>query len=134
MSETDLFGALQAVSGLYATLLGMVITINFAMIVAIWTFLHRTALGFRLVAFGFYLVGMGLLCVMLLQQARIREKALDALRALPEGERSPFITAFLATQDGATFEMVWLFQHLSPLLLVLAVAYLLFVWRGRDKA
>jgi len=52
MNGTDLFGVVTAVSAQYATLLGMVISVNFAMIVAIWTFLHRTRIHFQIAAFA----------------------------------------------------------------------------------
>jgi hypothetical protein len=130
MSGTDLFGVVTAVSAQYATLLGMVITINFAMILAIWTFLHRTRQHFRAAAFGFYLIGMGMLAGMLLQQANIKARALEALRALAPADRAGFIDGYLATQDSWLFGAVALFQNLALWLLVAAVAWLLFLWRG----
>ena len=90
MSESELFDVIEGVHTIYAALLGMVITINFAMIVAVWTFLHRAALALRVAAFVFYLVGMGLLTAMLVQQAHIRDHALSSLRNVPETDHSHF--------------------------------------------
>lgn len=46
MGETDLIGIVRDVNSQYAILFGQIITINFAMIVAIYYFLHRSALLF----------------------------------------------------------------------------------------
>ena len=131
MNESELFDVIEGVHTIYAALLGMVITINFAMIVAVWTFLHRAALAMRVAAFAFYLVGMGLLTAMLVQQAHIRDHALSSLRNVPNVDHSHFIALFLSTQDDVWFRVVWLAQHMAPALLVLGVAYLLFAWKGR---
>lgn len=130
MSATDLFGVIMQVSALYATLFGMVISINFAMILAIWYFLHRARLAFRIAAFGSYLVGMLMLVGMLLQQANVKGRALEALQALPANTRAGFIDGFLVNQDSLLFHLVALFQNLSLWLLVAAVAWLLFAWKG----
>ena len=61
MGETELIGMIRDVNAQYAVLFGQIITINFAMIVAIYYFLHRASLSFRCAAFGFYPIGM-LLC------------------------------------------------------------------------
>lgn len=130
MSGTDLFTIVAEVSAQYATLFGMIISINFAMIVATWYFLHRARLGFRIAAFGFYLTGMGMLAGMLLQQANVKGRAIEALQALPPEGRAGFIDAYLATQSSWLFDLVALFQNGALWLLVGAVAYLLFVWKG----
>lgn len=133
MNGSDLFGIVAEVSAQYATLFGMVISINFAMILAIWTFLHRTRTGFRIAAFGFYLIGMGMLTGMLLQQANVKARALEAMRALSPADRAGFIDGYLATQDSWLFGAVAVFQNLALWLLVAAVAYLLFVWQGESR-
>lgn len=130
MGANDLFNVVAQVSAQYATLFGMVITVNFAMIVAIWYFLHRTRLGFRIAAFAFYLIGMLMLVGMLLQQSNVKARAIEAMQALPPQSRAGFIDAYLATQTSGLFKLVALFQNLSLWVLVGAVAYLLFVWKG----
>jgi hypothetical protein len=130
MSASDLFGVIMQVSALYATLFGMVISINFAMILAIWYFLHRARLAFRIAAFGAYLVGMLMLVGMLLQQANVKGRALEALHALPPEARAGFIDGFLVNQESGLFHAVSLFQNLSLWLLVAAVFWLLFFWKG----
>ncbi|MBX7495029.1 hypothetical protein K3172_04055 [Qipengyuania sp. 6B39] len=131
MGESELFGVIQDVSGLYATLMGMMITISFAMVAAVWSVLHRVGTGMKLAAFALYGVGMALLGSMMLQQAHLREQAVAAMRGLP-GERSAFAAAFLETQQSGWFTLVWLFQHAAPWLLMAGVAWLLFAWKGRE--
>lgn len=131
MGESELFGVIQEISGLYATLMGMMITISFAMVAAVWSVLHRAATGMKLAAFALYGVGMALLGSMMLQQAHLREQAVAAMRGLA-GERSAFAAAFLETQQTAWFTLVWLFQHAAPWALMAGVAWLLFAWKGRE--
>src|SRR5436305_15320298 len=75
MGESELIGVIRDVNAQYAVLFGQVITINFAMIVAIYYFLHRSPLLFRIAAFGFYAVGMLALVGLLLQQGNYKFEA-----------------------------------------------------------
>jgi hypothetical protein len=51
MGETELIGVIRDVNAQYAVLFSQIITINFGMIVAIYYFLHRSTLLFRIAAF-----------------------------------------------------------------------------------
>ena len=132
MSENELFAVVQQVNGLYGSLFAQIISINFAMIVATWYFLHRARLSFRLAAFAFYLLGMLTLIGMMLQQANIKHRATAALTAIPDGQRSQFVSDYLAVQGGWLFQLTALFQNASLWALIGVTAYLLFRWRGES--
>ena len=72
MGESELLGIVRDCNVQYATLFGQMITINFAMIVAIYYFLHRASVKLKLAAFLFYLIGMLSLVGLILTQANIK--------------------------------------------------------------
>jgi hypothetical protein len=130
MGETELIGIIRDVHAQYAVLFGQIITINFAMIIAIYYFLHRSPLLFRLAAFAFYAIGMLALIGLMLEQANYKSRALIALTALPPERRSPFATDILAFHQSWLSQATSFFLNVSIWVLFAVVAYLLFWWRG----
>jgi hypothetical protein len=127
MGETELIGIIRDVDSQYAVLFGQVITINFAMIVAIYYFLHRATLLFRAAAFGFYAIGMFSLIGLMLEQANFKSQALIALA---KGPHSQFAASILAIHQSQIFRGTALFLNTSLWVLFVVIAYLLFRWRG----
>ena len=130
MTQAELFTLVQQVHEQYAALFAQVITINFAMIVAIFYFLHRARLGLRLAAFLFYLVGMLTLVGMMLQEANIKAIALGTLAAIPVGVQAPMTHGYLVLQDQWLFRTIRFFQNTSLWVLIGVIAYMLFWWRN----
>jgi hypothetical protein len=130
MGETELIGIIRDVHAQYAVLFGQIITINFAMIIAIYYFLHRSPLLFRAAAFAFYAIGMLALIGLMLEQANYKSRALIALTALPPERRSPFATDILAFHQSWLSQATSFFLNVSIWVLFAVVAYLLFWWRG----
>ena len=130
MGETELIGMIRDVDAQYAVLFGQIITINFAMIVAIYYFLHRSALLFRMAAFVFYAIGMLALIGMMLEQSNYKNQALIALSALPPARRSAVTESLLAVSQSWVFHATSFFLNASLWVLFAVVAYLLFWWRG----
>ena len=130
MGETDLIGMMRDVNAQYAVLFGQIITINFAMIVAIYYFLHRSPLLFRIAAFAFYAIGMLALIGLMLEQSNYKNQALIALRALPPASRSPVTESLLAVNQSWLAQATSFFLNVSLWVLFVVVAYLLFWWRG----
>ena len=128
MGETELIGLIRDVNAQYATLFGEIITINFAMIVAIYYFLHRAGMLFRVAAFGFYAIGMLALIGLMLEQANYKMQALNALAALPQ--RSRIGDSVIAIHQSWLSGVTSFFLNASLWVLFAAVAYLLFWWRG----
>jgi hypothetical protein len=130
MGETELIGMIRDVNAQYAVLFAQIITINFAMIVAIYYFLHRAPLLFRIAAFGFYAIGMLALIGLMLEQANFKTAALKALATIPPPQRSKIAGALLDIQGSWLGRFTSLFLDISIWVLFVVVAYLLFVWRG----
>ena len=130
MGETELIGVIRDVNAQYAVLFGQIITINFAMIVAIYYFLHRSPLLFRIAAFGFYAIGMLALIGLMLGQANYKNQALIALAALPPERRSQFGASILELHQSWLTHATSFFLNASLWVLFVVVAYLLFAWRG----
>lgn len=130
MGETELIGIVRDVNAQYAMLFGQIITINFAMIVAIYYFLHRSALLFRIAAFAFYAIGMLSLIGLMLEQSNYKLQALLALRSLPAAKRSPITDSLLAVNESWLAHATAFFLNVSLWVLFGVVAYLLFWWRG----
>jgi hypothetical protein len=132
MTQAELFNLVQQVHDQYGALFAEVITINFAMIVAIFYFLHRLPLVLRGAVYGFYLIGMITLSGLMLHAANVKALAIATMQAIAPAERSPVIAGYLALQDSWLFIAVGVFQNLSLWALVLAVTYMLFAWRHPD--
>jgi hypothetical protein len=128
MSEAEIFALVQQVHEQYAALFAQVITINFAMIVAIFYFLHRARTGFRIAAFLFYLIGMLTLTGMMLHAANIKGIALAAMASIPAP--SPVVRGYLALQGGWLFRAISFFQNMSLWAMGGVIAYMLFWWRN----
>jgi hypothetical protein len=130
MGETELIGMIRDVNAQYAVLFGQIITINFAMIVAIYYFLHRSALLFRMAAFAFYAIGMLALVGLMLEQSNYKNQALIALGNLAPSKRSPVTDSLLALNQSWLAQATSFFLNASIWVLFAVVAYLLFWWRG----
>lgn len=130
MGETELIGMIRDVNAQYAALFGQIITINFGMIVAIYYFLHRSPLLFRIAAFGFYAIGMLALIGLMLEQSNYKYQALLALQALPAAQRSRVTDSLIAVNESWLAQATTFFLSSSLWVLFVVVAYLLFWWRG----
>jgi hypothetical protein len=130
MGETELIGIIRDVNAQYATLFGQITTINFAIIVAIYYFLHRAPLLFRVAAFAFYAIAMLSLIGLMLEQANYRSRAMTALAALPPANRSQISDSILAFQQSWLAQATSFFLNASVWVPFVVAAYLLFFWRG----
>jgi len=83
MTEQDLLAFVRSVTANEVTWFGQLITINFAMSVGIYYFLHRAQIALRIFAFGAYFVGMLLYLGEMLLESNAKTAALAALVALP---------------------------------------------------
>lgn len=130
MGETELIGIIRDATNQIAALFGQVMTLNFAMIVAIYYFLHRAHILFRSAAFGFYAIGMLALNGLMLQQSTYKLQALTALANLPAGHRSQMGDYVLALNQSWLKHVTSFFLSVGIWILFLGIAYLLFWWRG----
>lgn len=132
MSELDLINLGRAATANEVSWFAQIITINFAMVVGIYYFLHRARLGMKLFAFFAYTLGMLLYLGEMLVEASMRATVLIALRAVPH--------PLLMTQEYIGLAQSWLGIATTVLfngalwVLWLGMIYLLFFWRRGEDA
>jgi hypothetical protein len=132
MSEADLLNlgrsCLQSISSDFA----QVITITFAMVVAIYYFLHQAGIRMKLFAFAIYTCGMLAYLGMMLLESNVGVGAYEALRAIPEAAQSFPTRHYLGVRAswvgmGSSFLLNLVFW-----VLWLGTGYLVFFWRRPD--
>ena len=133
MGESELIGMIRASNIQYASLFGQMITINFAMIVANYYFLHRASLKLKLAAFAFYLIGMLSFIGLILTEANLKSFAVRALAALPPGQLSSVGEGYLAFRVSWLAVATAVFINGSLWVMIAVVAWLLFWWRDEGR-
>lgn len=127
MSELDLLNLARAATQDEVTWFTQMITISFAMVVAVYYFLHQADLLTRIVAFIAYLVGMLIFWGEMLIESNLKGATLAALKVLPNvGPVSQNYIAVNASWLGSTVSIVF-----SAAFWVLwgGVFYLVFFWK-----
>lgn len=134
MGEAELIDAIRSSNEQISALYGQVISINFAMVVAIFYFLNRSRLTMKLLAFLIYGIGMLMFIGLMLEESNIKRVALAALADLPQESLSTLASGVLALHQSWLFVATALFLNAGLWALILSVAFLLFVWRKPDSA
>lgn len=130
----DLLALVRSVDQQSAVLFGQMISINFAMIAAIYYFLNRARLTLKLFAFLFYAVGMLAYFGMLLRESNIKGAALRQIEAMPETDRAPVVEALRQLSHSWLFQDTAIFMNVAHYLLWASVLYLLFFWKKPANA
>lgn len=133
MGEPELIEAIRTSNAQVAALYGQVISINFAMVVAIFYFLNRSRLTMKLLAFLIYLIGMLMFVGLMLEESNIKRVALSALADLAQADLSPLGAGLLALHQSWLFAATAIFLNAGLWAMMLATAFLLFVWRKPDR-
>lgn len=131
MSEVDLLNLARSTTQDEISYFTQMITISFAMVVAIYYFLHQARLTFKLFAFAAYMVGMILFFGEMLFDSNMKPAITGALGALPHP--SAVAVRYLALQTTWLTTMNTIVFTAAVWLLCVAVFYLLFFWK-RDAA
>jgi len=127
MTELDILNLSRAATQNEIGYFTQMITINFAMIVAIFYFLNQARLAMKLFAFLAYLVGMLLFFVQMLFETNLKFQTLASLKALPHPSAVTLryvglYDTWLATTAAILFNgAIWI--------LCLGIVYLLFFWK-----
>lgn len=129
MTEADLIEVVRTANDATAALYGQLISITFAMIVAIFYFLNRSRWPLKLLAFGVYSVGYLMFVGLMLETSNTKHVALRALGALPSDRISPFTAGLIDLQSSWLFQATALFMNAGLWLLGSAVVFMMFVWR-----
>jgi len=116
MSELDLLNLARAATQNEVTWFTQMITITFAMVVAVYYFLHQADLLTRIVAFAAYLVGMLIFWGEMLIESNLKFAIMTTLKALPHlglvtqnyiGVSESWLGTTVAIVFSASFWVLW---------------------------
>jgi hypothetical protein len=133
VSELDLLNLARSATEHEVTWFAQMITINFAMVVAIYYFLHAARLALKTFTFFAYTVGMWVLLGQMLIEANVQSGAIEALRALPADHLSRPVAHYLAVYDSWVSLATRVTFNLSVWLFWFGVFYLLFLWKRHSQ-
>lgn len=129
MGELDLLNIARGATASEVSWFEQIITINFAMVVAVYYFLNEARLPLRIFAFLAYMIGMVLYWSEMLIEANVKTAAIAALRALPTAALALPTRQYLEVKSswlGLTASIVF---NLSFWVLWIGMLYLMFVWK-----
>ena len=126
MSELELLNLARSTTEHQVAWFAQMLSVNFAMVVAIYYFLHRATIALRLFSFFAYTVGMLVFLGQMLGETNVKVGALEALRALPVALLSRPSVYYLAFLDSRVALITRVTFNLSVWLLWIGVFYLLF--------
>lgn len=127
MSELDLLNLARAATQDEVSWFTQMITITFAMVVAVYYFLHQANLLTRIVAFAAYLVGMLIFWGEMLIESNLKGAAMAAMRALPH--LGPVAGNYIDVNEGWLGHTVSIVFSASFWVLWGGIFYLVFFWR-----
>ena len=133
MTEFELVGIAEDAIAQIVLLVGQIIAINSAMIVAIYYFLSKAGLGMKLSAFFVYTLGSVMFFLLAIRESTISVAARVELEKIPEKLRSEVTNGLLAFSDSSISVVLSAATNLSVWALWLGVIYLLFFWTPDPK-
>lgn len=126
MTELDLLNLSRSSTQNEISLFTQVITINFAMVVGLYYFLHRARTAIKVFAFVVYLVGMLLFLGEMLMESGMKLGVFQQMRALPHP--SALIQYYLALNSSWVERTTAILFNTAFWILVIGVGYLTFFW------
>ena len=127
MSELDLLNLARSATQNEVTWFTQIITINFAMIVAIYYFLNQARIALKMFSFVAYMVGSLIFVGEMLIEGNVKLMALAALKALPS-LALPTRQYIGVTESWLGLTTAFVFNA-SVWVLWLGIFYLLFFWK-----
>jgi hypothetical protein len=129
MNELDLLTLARSCSANVAADFGQMITINFAMVVAIYYFLSTAKLGLKVFAGFVYVIGMLMYVGVMLVESNVKYATLQALAALHDP--STVTARYVALNKSWLADTTAVLENTAIWVLLFGTLYLLFFW---DKA
>jgi hypothetical protein len=117
ISELDHLNLARSCGQTISTDFAQVVTITFAMVVAIYYFLHQAGIRMRIFAFTIYTIGILAYLGMMLLETNVAAGAIEGLRAIPVAEQSRETQYYLGVR-ASWVGILWL-----------GTGYLLFFWK-----
>jgi hypothetical protein len=130
MTELDLLNLARSATQNEVTWFAQVITINFAMIVAIYYFLNQAKLALRVFAFIAYMMGSLIYLGEMMIESNVKAYTLQALKALPHPSAPTQI--FLVVNGNWLGAVTSAIFTSSFWILWIGIFYLLFIWKKSD--
>jgi hypothetical protein len=130
MSELDLLNLARSATQNEVAWFSQMITINFAMVVAIYYFLTQAKLALKVFSFVAYMIGSLIFLGEMLMEGNVKYGALNALRALPT--RSIPTQQYLGVLDSWLAIVTAIVFNASFWILWIGIFYLLFHWKKSD--
>jgi len=129
MSELDLLNLARSCGQIISSDFAQVITITFAMVVAIYYFLHQAGIRMKIFAFTIYTIGVLAYLGMMLVESSVILGAVQALRAIPPAEQAQATQNYLGIRASWVGVTSSILLNLVYWILWLGTGYLLFFWR-----
>lgn len=133
MSEYELVQIVENAAAQLVVLLGQIIAINFAMIVAIYYFLGRAGLVLKLCAAFLYTLGTLMFLLLAVRESNVSAAAAQALEAQPRAALSPVTRAMIDFGDSPIALIMNIAINLSFWALWVGVFFLLFFWKRKGE-
>jgi hypothetical protein len=129
MSELELINLVRSATSDEVTWFSQMLSVNFAMIVAIYYFLRSAKISLKIFSFVAYTLGMVVFLGEMIGEGNLAYGALEALRALPITQLSRPGAHLLAFADSWVEHVTLVTFNLSVWILWIGVTYLLFFSR-----
>jgi len=129
MSELDLLNLARSSGQAISSDLAQVIAITFAMVIAIYYFLHQAGIRMKIFAFALYTCGMLMYLGMMLLESATAVGTLQALREIPRAAQSLPTQSYLGIRSSWVGTTATVLLNLVYWILWLGTSYLLFFWR-----
>ena len=126
MTELDLLNLARSATQNEISLFTQVITINFAMVVGLYYFLHRARTAMKVFAFAAYMIGMLLFLGEMLLETNVKLEVLTSMKALPHP--TALTQYYLALNDSWLAHATIILFNGAFWILALGVGYLTFFW------
>jgi hypothetical protein len=129
MTELDLLNVARASGQAVTSDFAQVITISFAMVVAIYYFLHQAGLRMKWFAFLLYTCGMFTYLGMMLMESAVAIGAVKALQAIPASQQAlptAYLLGMRTSWVGITCSVL---VNLVYWILWIGMSLLLFFWK-----
>jgi hypothetical protein len=129
MTELELLNLARSTTGNEVSWFAQMISINFAMVVAIYYFLHKATVRLKVFSFVAYTIGTLVFLGEMLIESNVKNATLTALRALPSASISLPTRQLLGVSEGWLGVSTAIVFNSSFWILWLGVSYLLFFGR-----
>lgn len=134
MSEFQVLQIVESAMAQIIVLIGHIITINLAMMVALFYFLNRASLPLKIASFVLYTLGSLMFLLLAIRESNVSAGAKATLESLKPETLSPLTRSMLTFSDSPISIALNMMVNASFWALWIGVIYLLFIWKRRADA